>query len=178
MKVGIAGVGGIGSNVAFNLVRAGWRELKLVDMDQIESSNLNRQFYFADQLGRYKTEALRENLLRIEPSAEIESLVLQLDESNIISSFVDCGVIVEGFDNVTTKKMLVESFAERNVPVISACGIAGFALSEVGRRRIGNCEIVGDFTTDFSEAELYCPKIQMIAAMMADRVLQRIREQR
>jgi len=177
MKVGIAGVGGIGSNVAVNLVRAGWRDLKLVDMDRIEASNLNRQFYFADQLGRYKAEALKDNLLRIEPSARIESLVLQLDENNIISSFADCGLIVEGFDDATGKKMLVESFAKRNVPVISACGIAGCVLSEVESRRLGNCEIVGDFTTDFRDAELYCPKIQVIAAMMADRVLQRIREQ-
>jgi sulfur carrier protein ThiS adenylyltransferase len=174
MKVGIAGVGGIGSNVAFNLVRSGCCRLKLVDMDRVESSNLNRQFYFADQLGHYKAEALRDNLLRIEPSARIDSLVLQLDTDNIVMSFTDCDLIVEGFDDEKTKKMLLESFAARNVPIISACGIAGFDLSGVRSRRIGNCEIIGDFTTDFKAAELYCPKIQMIAAMMADRVLQKI----
>ena len=178
MKVGIAGVGGIGSNVAVNLVRAGWRDLKLVDMDQIEASNLNRQFYFADQLGGYKVEALRENLLRIDNTARIDILNLRLDERNIISTFADCGVIVEGFDDERTKKMLVESFSKRNVSVIAACGIAGRGMAEVRVQKIGNCEVIGDFSTDFREHELYCPKIQMIAAMMTDRVLQRIGKKR
>jgi len=178
MKVGIAGVGGIGSNVAVNLVRAGWHDLKLVDMDRIETANLNRQFYFADQIGCYKVEALRENLLRIDPSARIETLVLRLDGHNIIRTFANCGVIVEGFDNERTKKLLIESFAERNTPVVSACGIAGYGLSEVRTKRIGNCEVIGDFSSDFREQGLYCPKIQIIAAMMADQVLQKIRSER
>lgn len=176
MKVGIAGVGGIGSNVAVNLVRAGWHAIKLVDMDRIEPSNLNRQFYFSDQVGEYKAVALRENLLRIEPSAHIESLVLRLAADNIVESFADCGMIVEGFDDEGAKKMLVESLAEKDVPVISACGIAGRELKQIQHRRVANCEIIGDFVTDYRKAELYCPKIQMIAALMADRVLEKMRE--
>lgn len=54
MKIGIAGAGGIGSNVAANLVRSGVTSLKIVDFDRVESSNLNRQFYFSDQIGCLK----------------------------------------------------------------------------------------------------------------------------
>ena len=62
MKIGIAGVGGIGSNVALNLVRSGVMQLKLIDFDRVEPGNLNRQFYFADQIGLFKVEALKINL--------------------------------------------------------------------------------------------------------------------
>ncbi len=79
MKIGIAGVGGIGSNVAVHLVRAGCTSLKLVDFDRVEHSNLNRQFYFIDQIGGYKVDMLRENLLRIVPEATIETAKLRLD---------------------------------------------------------------------------------------------------
>ena len=65
MRIGIAGAGGLGSNVAVNLVRTGVKKLKIVDFDVVDESNLNRQFYFMDQVGRPKVEALRENLLRI-----------------------------------------------------------------------------------------------------------------
>ena len=49
MKIGIAGTGGIGSNVAMHLVRSGITNLKFGDFDRIEKSNLNRQFYFEEQ---------------------------------------------------------------------------------------------------------------------------------
>ncbi len=73
MKIGIAGAGGIGSNVAVNLVRSSASALKIVDFDRVELSNLNRQFYFHDQIGRFKVEALAENLRRIRPECHLES---------------------------------------------------------------------------------------------------------
>ena len=64
--VGIAGAGGLGSNCAMHLVRAGIKNLVIADYDSVSPSNLNRQFFFADQLGKQKVYALKENLLRIE----------------------------------------------------------------------------------------------------------------
>ena len=72
IKVGIAGAGGLGSNCAFNLVRSGFKKLAIVDFDRVEPSNLNRQFYFADQIGLAKVAALKDNLLRINPDLELE----------------------------------------------------------------------------------------------------------
>ncbi len=171
MKVGIAGVGGIGSNVAVHLFRAGCTSLKLVDFDRVELSNLNRQFYFVDQIGGYKVDMLRENLLAIVPNAAIDTTRLRLTSENMLETFSDCQLLVEGFDDQQSKKMLVETFAESGMPVISASGIAGREMAAIRVHRLGNCTIVGDFQTDFQTESLYGPKISVIAAMMADLVL-------
>jgi sulfur carrier protein ThiS adenylyltransferase len=172
MKIGIAGVGGIGSNVAVHLVRAGCSSLRLADFDRVERSNLNRQFYFLDQLGHYKVDMLRSNLLRIAPEATIDTSRLRLTPENLLDTFGDCQCLVEGFDEQDTKKMLLETFADCNIPIVSASGIAGRAIDTIRLRRLGNCTIVGDFSTDFRTSGLYGPKIAIIAAMMADIVLQ------
>jgi sulfur carrier protein ThiS adenylyltransferase len=171
MKIGIAGAGGIGSNVAVHLVRAGCTSLKLVDFDRVELSNLNRQFYFVDQLGEYKVDMLRKNLLRISPDAVIETARLRLTPENMLETFRDCQLLVEGFDDREAKKLLIESFAERNIPIVSASGIAGSEIDTIRVHRLGNCTIAGDFQSDFQTNRLYGPKISIIAAMMADFVL-------
>lgn len=66
-RVAIAGLGGLGSNVAIALTRIGVGHLHLLDFDRVDLTNLNRQQYFLDQVGRYKTEALSETLQRINP---------------------------------------------------------------------------------------------------------------
>jgi sulfur carrier protein ThiS adenylyltransferase len=171
MKIGIAGIGGIGSNVAVHLVRAGCTSLKLVDFDRVELSNLNRQFYFVDQIGEYKVDMLRKNLWRISPDAVIETAPLRLTPENMLETFRDCQLLVEGFDDREAKKLLIESFAERDIPIISASGIAGSEIDTIRVHRLGNCTIVGDFQSDFRTNRLYGPKISIIAAMMADFVL-------
>ena len=66
-SVAICGLGGLGSNIAIALARAGVGHLHLIDFDRIDISNLNRQQYFVRQLGLFKTEALRDNLKEIAP---------------------------------------------------------------------------------------------------------------
>lgn len=170
MRIGIAGVGGIGSNVAVNLVRSGVEDLKIVDFDRVEPSNLNRQFYFHDQVGRLKVEALTENLLRIRPGLLIESVAERIDSINCRMLFADCGLVVEGFDQKTDKKMLLESLASKQM-VISACGIAGFELDAIRVRQMGNCFIVGDFVTDCAEAPLFAHKVTTVANYMTRLIL-------
>lgn len=170
MKIGIAGVGGIGSNVALNLVRSGVTNLKIVDFDRIEPSNLNRQFYFADQVGLTKVEALVINLSRINPQVCIEAVVQRIDATNCHQLFADCELIVEGFDRQADKKMLLETFAETKI-VVSACGIAGSDLATIRSRRLGNGYIVGDFTTDCTQASLYSHKVSSVANYMSEFIL-------
>ena len=95
IKVGIAGAGGLGSNCAMNLVRAGFGNLKIIDYDIVEVTNLDRQFYFADQVGMYKVEALRQNLLRINPAVQIEIEVRKIDQSMVERLFADCLIVAE-----------------------------------------------------------------------------------
>ena len=72
-RVAVAGLGGLGSNTAVFLARAGIGHLHLIDFDKVDITNLNRQHYFISHLGRYKTEALKEQLLQINPWLDIET---------------------------------------------------------------------------------------------------------
>ena len=117
VKVGIAGLGGLGSNSAMNLVRSGFRKFLLVDFDRVETANLNRQFYFEDQMGRLKTEALEVNLKCINPVIEIETCSEKVERSNADRIFNDCDVIVEAFDKAEYKSMLVEKMLVLKMPL-------------------------------------------------------------
>lgn len=171
MRIGIAGAGGIGSNVALQLVRAGLRSYRIVDFDRIEASNLNRQFYFADQVGRPKAPTLVENLKRIDPQVDAQALELRLDADNMADTFANADVVVEGFDGAADKKLLMETFSGTPKLVVSACGVAGLELDAVTTRRVGNCHIVGDFTTVAGTDNLYAPKVILVASIMSGIVL-------
>ncbi|GAB4334378.1 MAG: sulfur carrier protein ThiS adenylyltransferase ThiF [Calditrichia bacterium] len=171
VKIGIAGVGGIGSNVAVNLVRTGITRLKIADFDRIEASNLNRQFYFADQIGLPKVEALKENLRRINPLVEIEAARIRLARENMPEFFRDCDILVEGFDRAECKKEFYEAFHADSRPVVMANGVAGDNPDEVRVRPVGNGFIVGDFKSDVNSAGVFSPKVTLVAAIMSDLVL-------
>jgi sulfur carrier protein ThiS adenylyltransferase len=171
MKIGIAGAGGIGSNVALNLVRSGVSCLKIVDFDRVEPSNLNRQFYFHDQIGRLKVEALVENLHRLRADVDIETVAARIDAANCREVFADCPLVVEGLDGRIDKKMLIETLADKERIVVSACGIAGHRLDGIRVRRLGNCFMVGDFVSGCEEAPLFAHKVQAVANHMTDILL-------
>ncbi|MEA2061620.1 MAG: sulfur carrier protein ThiS adenylyltransferase ThiF [Thermodesulfobacteriota bacterium] len=170
-RVGIAGLGGIGSQVAQILARSKVEYLCLVDFDRVEQTNLDRQFFFYDQIGRYKADMLEINLKRINPGITIETAHARLDPGNIIDIFKNCHVIVEGVDDKQTKKLVVEAFAGRVIPVVSASGIAGKDMNTVTVKSMGNLIVAGDLKTDEADAGLFPPKIHMVASLMAGEVL-------
>jgi sulfur carrier protein ThiS adenylyltransferase len=171
MKIGIAGVGGIGSNVAALLVRNGFTEMKLVDFDRVDLSNLNRQFYFSDQVGRLKVEMLALNLTRICPTVELETDSSRISAANLPAMFAGCDIIVEGFDGSADKKMLLEFFAGSGLPLFSACGIAGNDLETIQTRTIGNATIIGDFTSDCADLPVLPHKVITVAARMTETII-------
>ncbi len=175
MKIGIAGAGGIGSNVAFHLVRSGVLDLKIFDFDRVEAGNLNRQFYFADQIGLPKVKALKTNLLRIDPVARIEAIVQRLDADNVSSAFTDCGIVVEAFDRAESKAMLIHALADSGKYLVSGSGLAGLAPEGVKLRKLGaHMAIAGDFSSDMAHYRLYSPKVMLVASLMAIAVLQKL----
>ncbi len=129
--VGIAGLGGLGSNVAVALARTSVGKLIIADFDKVEESNLNRQQYFVDQLGRAKVEAMTENLRRINPNVEIEGHQVRLTSDNVSKIFEDADVIAECFDKAEEKQMIVETVLSKmpDVIVVSASGLAGYGNS-------------------------------------------------
>ncbi|MHB8984921.1 MAG: sulfur carrier protein ThiS adenylyltransferase ThiF [Eubacteriales bacterium] len=174
VKVGIAGAGGLGSNCAACLTRSGFKRLKIVDFDRVETSNLNRQFFFAGQVGRLKVEALAENLLRINPGLEIEALAVRIDGINAAGLFGDCDVLVEALDRAQDKKTLVEACPGTVKLLVSASGVAGWGhVDGINTRRLSDkFYIVGDM---MSEAGPDCPPlapgVAVAAAKQADVVL-------
>lgn len=149
VKVGIAGCGGLGSNTSHNLIRLGFKNFILVDFDIVEETNLNRQFFFYNQLGQPKAEALKENLLRINPDANIEVLQLKVDKININTLFTGCDVVVEGFDKVEFKTLLIEELSP-STPCVTATGLGNYwDVDGIVKRRINkNLIMVGDNKSD------------------------------
>ncbi len=176
MKIGLAGAGGIGSNVAVNLVRSGICSLKILDYDTVEVGNLNRQFYFRDQVGKPKITMLAENLARINPAAHIDPLTCRTTRNNIIDVFADCPIVVEGLDRQQDKKMLVETLTPHKELIVAANGIAGASISGITTRKMDNCIIVGDFSTDCASEKLYAHKVLTIAAIMTHHLIEHVEE--
>ena len=172
--VGIAGAGGLGSNCAMHLVRAGVKKLVIADFDVVGESNLNRQFFFRDQLGRKKVDALGENLRRIEPGLSLDLRDVRLAPDNIDWTFSGCSVIVEAFDSADAKSMLLHALLPLGKPIVSASGIAGWGRSlAIGQRRIGkNLILIGDTSSDVSNGLApFSPRVGIAAAMEANAVV-------
>ncbi len=170
--VGVAGAGGLGSNAAAHLVRAGVGHLVVADFDVVCASNLNRQFYFLDQVGRPKVDALAENLRRIDPDVDLSLSAVRLDAANMPVIFGGCDVVMEAFDNVESKAALMASL--RGMTVVSASGLAGWGRSNDMRvRRVGeNLVIVGDCSSGVGDGLApQSARVGIAAAMQANAVL-------
>ena len=138
--VAVAGLGGLGSNVAYALARIGVGHLHLIDFDVVDITNLNRQQYFMEHVGMYKTEALKSLLMKINP--------VKVTEENLQELFADAPIVCEAFDRPEAKAMLVngilEHFPEKKL--VSATGMAGYGSSNTIRtqRLMKNFYLCGD----------------------------------
>jgi sulfur carrier protein ThiS adenylyltransferase len=175
--IGIAGCGGLGSNCANSLIRTGVKKLIIVDFDSVEISNLNRQFYFSDQIGKTKVQTLKENLLRINPDAEITAICRKLEENNIVATFASCNVVVEAFDNADYKSLIVSTLLSSNKFIVSASGLAGYGKSdEIKIHKIKEkLAIIGDLKSETSlKSPPLAPRVNIAAAKQADVVIEYI----
>lgn len=176
-RVGIAGAGGLGSNCAVALARSGVGTLVIADYDIIEAPNLNRQYYFTDQIGQMKTIALKENISRINPDVFVITHQKRLDRFNIPEIFSGCNVIVEAFDSSDMKEMLIETVQTmmQGIPLIVGSGMGGWGNSELIRyRKIDDTLYVcGDESTEVSEnVPPMAPRVGMVANMQANVVIE------
>ena len=174
--VAICGLGGLGSNIAVSLARAGVGRLILIDFDQVDISNLHRQQYMADQIGLYKTEALTENLKRIAPYVEIISHTARITEENFREFLQDADIICEAFDDAEAKAMLVNGVLEQlhTKYLIAASGMAGLssANSIKTRRVMERFYLCGDGVSDVADdIGLVAPRVMLCAAHQAQMVL-------
>ncbi len=174
--VGIAGAGGLGSNCAVALARVGIGKLVIADFDVISESNLNRQYFFRNQIGRKKVDALKENILAVNPIVKVEQNDIKLDRNSVLRLFKDCDVIVEAFDLAEMKQMILETVMGEmpDKPLVTGVGMAGFGDSNsIGLRKEGNLYICGDGKSEISdENPPLAPRVGIVANMQANVVLE------
>lgn len=175
-KVGIAGCGGLGSNCAVALARVGVGTLVVADFDVVTKGNLNRQYYFLDQVGMTKTGALTDTIHRIDPEVNVIACGVRLTPAIIPTIFDGCDVIVEAFDLADQKLMLVETLQSEMpaVPLVLGLGMAGWGMNEtIHCRNAGNIFICGDETSEISpDLPPIAPRVGMVANMQANVVLE------
>jgi sulfur carrier protein ThiS adenylyltransferase len=167
--VGLAGCGGLGSNAAVALVRAGVGSLILVDFDVVEESNLNRQYFFRGDLGRNKAAALAEHLRHINPQVRLEVHDEKIESGSVDRLFGRADVLIEAFDKAESKRWLLEAWiaGQPGKPVICGNGLSGRGhLEELKVTRLGPIYFCGDGKTDMSLG-LSAPRVAIVANMEA-----------
>lgn len=176
VTVGIAGLGGLGSNAAVSLARAGIGKLVLIDFDKVELTNLNRQAYFLEHVGMYKTDAIADIIQRINPFIKIELNQATITAENCMKLFENVSLVIEAVDNAATKEMIIEAILTESetMPVIAGSGLAGYGKNSIITESIiGRLRIMGD---DISEVEdgvpLMAPRVGIVANMQANAALE------
>ena len=174
--VAVCGLGGLGSNIAVALARAGVGKLLLIDFDRVDISNLHRQQYKAHQIGRYKTEALAENLAEMAPYTEVRAITAKITEENLAALLQDADIVCEAFDKAEAKAMLVNGVLEQ-LPgryLVAASGMAGMDTpNSIRTRKITKrFYLCGDETSDAADTiGLVAPRVMLCAAHQAHTVL-------
>lgn len=128
-RVGVAGLGGLGSHITAALARCGIGYLHIVDFDSVDISNLNRQFYNVTHIGRAKTDVMREEAAKINPYITVKTDTVRINSENAAEIFADCDIVCEAFDVPQAKAMLVNTILEKcpDKYLVSASGMAGFS---------------------------------------------------
>ena len=170
--VAVCGLGGLGSNIAISLARAGVGKLVLVDFDRVDVTNLHRQQYKAGQVGMAKPDALLANLKEIAPYTEYETHFEKVTEENVSALLAGADVICEAFDNAEAKAMLVNTVLE-SMPekfLVAASGMAGFDSGNAitTRKVTKRFYICGDGKSDVADGiGLVAPRVMLCAAHQA-----------
>ena len=174
--VAICGLGGLGSNIAIALARAGIGKLILIDFDRVDITNLHRQQYKANQIGLYKADALAESLSEIAPYTEIKTVTAKITEENFADLLKGADVVCEAFDNAEAKAMLVNGVLEQlsDCYLVAASGMAGMDTPNTIRTRkvMKRFYLCGDETNDVADTiGLVAPRVMLCAAHQAHTVL-------
>ena len=180
--VAVCGLGGLGSNIAIHLARAGVGKLILIDFDRVDITNLHRQQYKASQVGMYKTDALADNLREIAPYIELEMHTERITEENVVTLLKDADIICEAFDDAECKAMLTNTILSElpDKYLVAASGMAGMGVTHsIKTRRItSRFYLCGDETSEVSDGiGLVAPRVALCAAHEAHTVLRILAKQ-
>ena len=175
-SVGIAGAGGLGSNAAVALARAGVGRLVIVDFDKVEESNLNRQYYFRDQIGQIKVEALKDIIKNINKDIKVDIFNQKLTKHSMEKPFNNVDVIIEALDKAETKAAFIEEILVKfpKKSIIGASGVSGYGHSKrITTKKVGNLYICYDeFAKNSEDDVLMAPKVCLMANWEANLALE------
>jgi sulfur carrier protein ThiS adenylyltransferase len=175
-KVGIMGLGGLGSIVAGALARIGVGKLILADYDVVEPSNLNRQQYFIEQIGMRKTKALKDNLMMMNPYIKIETVDCLLTEGSIPEIFKEVDVLAECFDDPALKAAALRAVLTYmpHIGYVGASGLAGYGDNNaiMTQKIHDQVYIIGDGASAAGPGHgLMAPRVGIAAHHQANQVL-------
>ncbi|MCV3399028.1 thiamine biosynthesis protein ThiF [Campylobacter lari] len=176
-SVAVCGLGGLGSHIAINLARSGVGRLHLIDFDVVEPSNLNRQAYMVEDLGKFKAEALKDQIAKINPFIEVFAQVLKIEKENIAALFINDDIVCEAFDSAQYKALLAQNFHQHYPQKILICasGLAGYGDSNsIQTRKIAkNFYVCGDLKNEAKVGNgLMAPRVNICAGHQANLVLE------
>lgn len=170
--VGVAGIGGLGSNIAIALGRIGIGKLILVDFDVVEPSNLNRQQYYIRHIGMKKTDAIKEILREINPYIQVSTVDIYIDKNNVVDIFKECDVVIEAFDNPKCKADIVNSILiNTDKYIVSGSGMAGsFSSNTISTKKVTRkLYVCGDGENEVKEGlGIMAPRVIIAAGHMSN----------
>lgn len=180
-RVAIAGLGGLGSNIAIMLARTGVGHMLLVDYDIVDITNLNRQIYDIDCIGRNKTDCIKDIINKINPYLDITVMNQKVNKDNLKALFIDYPIVCEAFDKPEEKAMLVNGLLLecKDTIIVSGNGMAGFEDSNNihTTKKLSRLYVCGDETTDIGDGlGLMAPRVAICAGHQANKVVQLILE--
>ncbi|MCL2607968.1 MAG: sulfur carrier protein ThiS adenylyltransferase ThiF [Methanomassiliicoccaceae archaeon] len=172
-KVAVAGLGGLGSNIAVMLARSGVGKLLLTDFDRVEESNLNRQYYDRSHLGMLKTDALKTQINKINPSVDVETCAAKVTEENVREIFKNYSIVCEAFDDPKYKAILVNALLDGQRKIIAASGMAGFGSANKIKTKhtFKDMYICGDSEPAAPGGSFMAPRVAVCAGHQANMVL-------
>ena len=179
--IGIPGAGGLGSNIAIALARAGISRLIITDYDTLSQDNLNRQQYTLKQVGQLKVNALAENIRQFNPFISLETFSERITPANLERIFGQADLLLEALDQASEKEMLITTWLQLfpNKPIIAASGISGYGhSSDIKIVQSGNLYVVGDQESELQPGiSPISARVALVANMQADLALELIARQ-
>jgi molybdopterin-synthase adenylyltransferase len=143
----IAGTGGLGSPVALYLAAAGIGTIRLVDVDRVELSNLNRQIlHWTPDVGKDKVASAAEKLIHLNPSVAIEPIIETISEATVSRLVDGADAVVDALDNIATRYLLNKAAVDSNLPLFHGAvhGMEGRAMTVLpGKSACLGCRIRG-----------------------------------
>jgi molybdopterin/thiamine biosynthesis adenylyltransferase/rhodanese-related sulfurtransferase len=125
-KVLLLGAGGLGSPAALYLAAAGVGTLGIVDNDEVDVSNLQRQvIHSTDRIGVAKVDSAEATITALNPDVKVQKYNLRMGPENIMEILPGYDVVVDGLDNFPTRYLLNDASVRLGIPVVSAA-ILGF----------------------------------------------------